>query len=58
MIIMEKGKHFQPAFTGRKGGTYYYKGIRWLGPSNMIGHGTLAWVELSPHVWGITSIRR
>jgi hypothetical protein len=30
--------HSKLGFTGRDGDAYYYKGLRWFGPTNLIGY--------------------
>jgi hypothetical protein len=49
--------------TGRKGplgkhGPMYYRGKRWLGPSNAVGHGKLTLVQVSPgsKEWGYAPV--
>jgi hypothetical protein len=47
-----------PQFTGLHRGRYYYRGARWLGPTNMIGHGHLELIPVEPetHAWGLAPV--
>ncbi len=42
--------------TGRYKDRYYYKGILWLGPTNMIGHGPCVLAEVSHTTAGLLPI--
>jgi hypothetical protein len=46
-----------PRFTGKHRGQYFYRGVRWLGPTNAIGRGTIHWVQDGSHSWGLTTER-
>ncbi len=41
----ESGLPMPNGFTGVWGGVHWYKGKRWEGPTNAVGHGKLVMVE-------------
>jgi len=36
--LSPKQEKFVPFFTGKRGDTQWYRGQRWFGPTNRIGH--------------------
>lgn len=33
-------------FTGKWHGVHYYRGVKWVGPTNLLGFGVLAHIEI------------
>jgi hypothetical protein len=45
MKAQEQPKAFVPFFTGKRNGQYFYRGVRWVGATNLMGFGQLAHVD-------------
>jgi len=43
-------------FTGLHRGRYYFKGVRWVGPTNLIGRRPMSLIQVGDdlHSWGLS----